>query len=286
MIDPGSQIVYIDGNFVPMNKASISPLDRGFMFADGVYEVIRSYCGSLFQQAAHIERLRRSLREIRIGQGAADGIEGIFPELLERNGLTGSEALIYIQVTRGAAPRTHQFPVPEGTPTVYAHAVPFTPPFEQRDKGIPVILVPDTRWSRCDIKSIALLPNILAKQMAEDSGAGEAVFIRNGMVTEGSSSTFCAVFSGTLVTHPESNIVLPGITKRIVFDLCARTGIPATERPFREDELSRASEMLLLSTSREVMPIVSVDGMEVGDGTPGQLTRKIQAAFSEIIRSV
>lgn len=279
-------IVYLNGSFVPQNKASVSPLDRGFMFADGVYEVIRSYRGSLFEQAAHTARLRRSLREIRIGQGASDGIEEKFPELLERNGLAESEALIYVQITRGAATRLHQFPVPETTPTVYAHAVPFDPPLEQRDSGIPVILVPDTRWSRCDIKSIALLPNILAKQMAEDTGAGEAIFIRNGMVTEGSSSTFCAVFSGTVVTHPESNIVLSGITKRVVFDLCSRTGIPVAERPFREDELPRAAEMMLLSTTREVMPVVSVDGMKVGDGTPGQLTRRIQAAFSEVIRLI
>ena len=122
--------------------------------------------------------------------------------------------------------------------------------------------------------------------MAEDTGAGEAIFIRNGMVTEGSSSTFCAVFSGTVVTHPESNIVLSGITKRVVFDLCSRTGIPVAERPFREDELPRAAEMMLLSTTREVMPVVSVDGMKVGDGTPGQLTRRIQAAFSEVIRLI
>ena len=156
--------------------------------------------------------------------------------------------------------------------------------FQQRDKGVPVILVPDTRWSRCDIKSIALLPNVLARQMAEEAGAAEAVFVRDGTITEGTASTFCAVFSGTLVTHPESNVVLPGITKKVVFDLCSRTGIPFAERPFREDELHRAAEMLLLSTTREVMPVVSVDGMKVGEGTPGQLTRKIQAAFSEIVR--
>ncbi|MCK4548591.1 MAG: D-amino-acid transaminase [Candidatus Krumholzibacteria bacterium] len=285
-MNSGNEIVFLNGSFLRREEAAVPALDRGFMFADGVYEVLRSYRGSLFEQAAHIERLRRSLREIRIGQGAADGIEEIIPGLLERNGLAESEALVYIQITRGAAPRTHQFPVPETTPTVYAHAVPFDPPFEQRDRGIPVILVPDTRWKRCDIKSIALLPNILARQMAEDAGAGESIFIRDGMVTEGSSSTFCAVFSGTVVTHPESNVVLSGITKRVVFDLCTRTGIPVAERPFREDELTRAAEMMLLSTTREVMPIISVDGMEVGDGTPGQLTRKIQAAFSEVIRSV
>ena len=281
----GNETVYLNGNFVRRDEALVSVLDRGFMFADGVYEVIRSYRGSLFELAAHMERLRRSLREIRMAGKASDGIEDVLPELLERNGLAGSEALVYVQITRGTAPRAHQFPVPETAPTVYAHVVPFDPPFEQRDKGIPVILVPDTRWNRCDIKSIALLPNILARQMAEDAGASEAIFIRNGNVTEGSASTFCAVFSGTVVTHPESNVVLPGITRKVVFDLCARTGIPVAERPFREDELSRAAEMMLLSTSREVMPVISVDGIEVGNGSPGQLTRKIQAAFSEIIRS-
>ncbi len=281
----GNETVYLNGNFVRRDEALVSVLDRGFMFADGVYEVIRSYRGSLFELAAHMERLRRSLREIRMTGKASDGIEDVLPELLERNGLAGSEALVYVQITRGTAPRAHQFPVPETAPTVYAHVVPFDPPFEQRDKGIPVILVPDTRWNRCDIKSIALLPNILARQMAEDAGASEAIFIRNGNVTEGSASTFCAVFSGTVVTHPDSNVVLPGITKKVVFDLCARTGIPVAERPFREDELSRAAEMMLLSTSREVMPVISVDGIEVGNGSPGQLTRKIQAAFSEIIRS-
>ncbi len=282
----GDTVVYLDGSFVPQGEAAVSPLDRGFMFADGVYEVIRSYRGSLFERAAHFERLKRSLREIRIDQDAAGGLEEILPELLERNGLAGSEALIYVQITRGAAPRTHQFPAAKTAPTVYALAIPFDPPLEQRDRGIPVILVPDTRWSRCDIKSISLLPNILARQMADDVGAGEAVFIRDGVVTEGSTSTLCAVFSGTVVTHPESNVVLPGITKRVVFDLCSRTGIPVAERSFREEELPRAAEMMLLSTSREIMPIVSVDGMKVGDGTPGALTRKLQAAFSEVIRSV
>jgi D-alanine transaminase len=278
--------VFLGGEFVPGHAAAVSPLDRGFIFADGVYEVIRSYRGRLFERAAHFDRLRRSLREIRIGTDAANGIEEIMPDLLERNGLSGSDALIYIQVTRGAAPRRHQFPVPDTVPTVYAHAVPFEPPVEQRSGGIPVILVPDTRWSRCDIKSIALLPNILARQMAEDAGAGEAVFVRDGIVTEGSSSTFCAVFSGTVVAHPESNVVLPGITRRVVFDLCSRNGIPVSERPFRAEELPRAAEMMVLSTIREVMPVVSIDGAAVGDGTPGQLTRRIQAAFSGIIRSL
>jgi D-alanine transaminase len=283
-MDPAVETVYLNGDYVRREEAAVPVLDRGFMFADGVYEVIRSYRGRLFEQAAHMERLRRSLREIRMAQSASAGLEKVFPQLLERNGLAGSEALVYVQITRGVAPRAHQFPVPEKPPTVYAHVAQFEPPFEQRDKGIPVILVPDTRWSRCDIKSIALLPNILARQMAEDTGAEEAIFIRDGIVTEGSASTFCAVFSGTVVTHPDSNVVLPGITKRVVFDLCRRTGIPAAERPIREDELSRAAEILVLSTSREVMPVISLDGMKVGDGRPGQLTRKIQAAFSEVIR--
>jgi D-alanine transaminase len=228
--------------------------------------------------------MRRSLREIRIPGSAAEGLEDVFAALLERNGLGSSEALVYAQITRGVAPRTHEFPAADTPPTVYAYAVPFDPPLEQRQNGTPIILVPDTRWSRCDIKSIALLPSILARQMAVESGAGEAVFIRDGNVIEGTSSTFCAVFSGTLVTHPESNVVLPGITKRYVFDLCARAGIPTAERPFRRDELEKASEMLLLSTTKEVMPVISVDGIRVGNGEPGRMTRRIQALFSASIR--
>ena len=281
----GSMDVYLDGSFVPQGEAAVSPLDRGFIFADGVYEVIRSYRGSLCELTAHIERLRRSRSEIRIDRTATNGLEKIFPELLERSGVAGSDALIYVQITRGAAPRAHQFPGEKTAPTIYAHAVPFDPPLEERDRGIPVILVPDTRWNRCDIKSIALLPNVLARQMADDAGAGEAVFVRDGVVTEGSASTFAAVFSGTIVMHPDSNVVLPGITKRVVMDICSRTGIPVAERSFREEELPRAAEMMLLSTTREIMPVVSVDGMEVGGGAPGPLTRKLQAAFSEIIRS-
>jgi len=267
-----------------LERASVSPLDRGFTFADGVYEVIRSYRGRLFEMAAHLDRLRRSLREIRMPGKAAEGMTDIICGLIERNGLQDVEALVYVQITRGAAPRAHPFPPSDTAPTVYAHAVPFDPPLEQRDGGIGVILVPDTRWSRCDIKSISLLPNILARQMAEDAGAGEAVFVRDGNVTEGSASTFCAVFSGTLVTHPESTVILPGITRRVVLELCRDNGIPVSERPVREDELVRASEMMLLSTTREVMPVISFDGVTVADGTPGQLTRRIQAALSGFIR--
>ena len=281
-MDFGNAIVYLDGRFVPAADAAVSPLDRGFLFADGAYEVIRSYCGHLFEFGSHLGRLRRSLREIRIDQAAAEGLERICPELLERCGLSEAESLVYIQVTRGTAPRSHRFP-PIGTaPTIYASANPFDPPKAERESGVAVLLVPDTRWSRCDIKSIALLPNILARQMAEDAGAAEAVFIRDGIVTEGASSTFCAVFSGTLVTHPESNVILPGITKSVVLGLCSRIGIPVSERPIREEELQRASEMMLLSTTREIMPVVSYDGIDVGNGSVGPLTRKLQAAFPEI----
>jgi D-alanine transaminase len=279
-------VVYLSGIFSEVQSASVSPLDRGFNFADGVYEVIRSYCGSLFELESHLDRLRRSLREVRIDVASADGLGDIFRELLERNGLEGVEALVYVQITRGAAPRQHQFPGSGTVPTVYAHAVPFDPLSIEREKGIPVILVPDSRWSRCDIKSTALLPNILARQMAEDNGASEAIFVRSGVITEGTSSTFCAVLSGAVVTHPESNFILPGITKRVVLDICARIGIPVSERPIREEEISRAAEMMVLSTTREVMPVVSVDGIDVGGGVPGQLTRKIQASFTEILRSL
>jgi D-alanine transaminase len=277
--------VYLSGRFTPATDAAVSPSDRGFLFADGVYEVIRSYGGRLFELGAHLERLGRSLREIRIDPQAADGLGGICAELLDRCGLKQAESLVYIQITRGSAPRRHPFP-PEGTkPTVYASAAPFDPPVSKMASGVSVLLVPDTRWSRCDIKSIALLPNVLARQMAEDYGAEEAVFLRDGIVTEGASSTFCVVLSGTLVTHPESNVILPGITRKVVLRLCYDLGIPSVERPIREDDLGKASELMLLSTTREIMPVVAVDGTTIGGGSPGRITRRLQDAFRRLTGS-
>lgn len=280
--DPGT--VYLDGRFLPASKALIRPDDRGFLFADGVYEVIRSYGGRLFEMAAHIERLRRSLREIRIDAAAAAGIEEVAGELLSRCGLAARDATVYLQITRGPAPRAHQFPSPAPAPTVYAAAAPLVPPPADQAPGIETILVPDTRWSRCDIKSISLLANVLARQMAADRGAQEALFVKDGLITEGASSTFCAVVSGCVVTHPLTERILPGITRRVVLRLCRKLGIPVAERPLPASDLERISEAFVLSTSREVAPIRAIDGCQVGHGAPGPLAGRLQEAFSLLTR--
>ncbi|MDD3642618.1 MAG: aminotransferase class IV [Candidatus Krumholzibacteria bacterium] len=277
--------VYLDGRYMRCAEARISPDDRGFLFADGVYEVVRVYGGRLFEIGAHLDRLRRSLREIRIPSAAADGIDGICSGLIERCGLSQADATVYVQITRGAAPRGHAFPADGTPPTVYVSAAAVDEPPDACALGIGAILVPDTRWARCDIKSTALLPNVLARQMAVDRGAREALFIRDGVITEGTASTFCAVSSGSLLTHPLGERILPGITRTVVLRLCRELGIPAVERPVTVDSLSSIEEAMILSTTREIMPVTQIDGAAVGHGLRGPVTRRLQEAFAALTES-
>jgi len=276
-------IVYLNGQFVAKDEARISPDDRGFLFADGVYEVIRSYEGRLFRTREHLERLLRSLREIGMEASLAGNVGVVAEDLIRRNKLEQGGALVYIQITRGAAPRKHAFP-DAGTPcTVYAAASPFAAPEQEQKDGVKIILVPDIRWARCDIKTVALVPNVLASQRAKDNGAREAVFVRDGVVTEGTHTNFCAVFDGTLWTHPKTNHILAGITRDAVLGLCGERGIPVLEAPVFQAHLRKAQELLLVGTTVEVTPVVEVDGWQVGDGKPGPITRKLQRAFSEMV---
>ncbi|MBN2123806.1 MAG: D-amino acid aminotransferase [Deltaproteobacteria bacterium] len=275
-------IVYFNGEFMPKEEAAISPDDRGFLFGDGAYEVIRTYEGKPFRGKDHLERLARSLRELRISCRELENLGGIAERLIRETNLETGEALVYIEVTRGAAPRKHAFPTGNIPPTVYVTASPFVPSGRDRDLGIGVILLPDIRWSRCDIKSIALLPNVLANQQAGERGAGEALFVREGVVTEGSHTNFCAVFDGELVTHPQTNHILPGITRKVVLELCSELEIPFREEPIFLDGLKRASELMIVGTTCEVTPVVQVEEWRVGDGSPGPVTRRLQQAFSRL----
>jgi D-alanine transaminase len=277
--------VYLNGEFVAGSRAAVSPDDRGFLFADGAYEVIRSYGGKPFEMDGHLQRLRRSLGELRIDTGPVSGLAGVCHDLLQRRGLTSVDGSIYIQVTRGAYPRAHPFPPAPTSPTVYMSASPCERPIEKQETGMDVILVPEMRWSRCDIKSTSLLPNVLAAQMAVDEGADEALFVRDGYIMEGASSTFCAIFSGSLVTHPESNRILSGITRRVVLDFCRDLGIPVVEKPVAEEKLEKANELIVLSTIKEIMPVITVSGMPVGKGVPGPITRRLQESFRALISS-
>jgi len=275
-------IVYFNGRFLPQEEVKISPDDRGFLFADGVYEVICAYGGRLFKAAEHFRRLKRGLRELRIEGVDVEGLGAVVARLIRVNGLGDSEAKVYIQVTRGVAPRAHAFPGGDTSPTVYVAVSPFQRRQDRCERGVKIILVPDIRWTRCDIKSLALLPNVLASQRAKEEGAVEAVFVRDGAVTEGSHTSICAVFDGRLFTYPKSHYILGGITREVVLELCRKLEIPVVERPVLESRLKDAEEIMLLGTTSGILPVIQVDGWRVGDGEPGPVTRRLQQAFLDL----
>ena len=273
-------IVFLNGDYVPAAEAKVSVDDRGYLFADGVYEVIRVYEGRPFRMDAHLDRLAHGLDDLEIELPTLDDIEDIVEKLLEDNELTG-DAKVYLQVTRGCAPRAHAFPK-SCTPAVYVAASKLTPhPDRFFDEGVAAITVTDTRWARCDIKSISLLPNVLANQRAHAAGAFEALFVRDGIVLEGSHSNLWAVFDETLVTYPACNYILSGITRDEVFDIAEAEGIAAGEGLIPEERLLDADELFLSGTTTEIMPIVSVDGVDVADGRVGKTTKRLQQLYRE-----
>jgi D-alanine transaminase len=269
-------IVYLNGEFLPSGEARISPDDRGFVFGDGVYEVTRAVRGQPFAAEAHWKRLETGLRELGIRTSLDSGrILEIYLRLLSENALEDGEATIYLQVTRGRAPRAHAFPPATIQPTVYAFASRFSPPIEQRRAGVNAITYPDIRWSRCDIKTVNLLPNVLAKQKAVEMGGWEAVLVRDGVLIEGSSSNLFGVIDGELRTYPRTNYILPGITRQVVLELAAELGIPAREAPIFVGEMGRLEELFLTGTATDVQGIVTLDGYRVGDGVVGPITKAL-----------
>jgi D-alanine transaminase len=277
-----NDLVYLNGRYVPRNEAVVSVEDRAFLFGDGVYEVTRSINGTLIEVARHLRRLERGLAGLSLPFTPAEATEllGISARLLADNGLTTGEALVYWQVTRGVAPRLHQFP-PAGTPpTVYASAAAFTPPHAMRGTGVAAITHPDIRWARCDLKTVNLLPNVLAKQAAVAAGAYEAVLIRDGVVTEGSSTNVFGVLDGVVRTTPRTNYILPGITRDVVLELAHREKLPVREEPITLDDLGRVSEVFLTGTTNDVMPVVTIDGRPVGDGRPGPIAGRLYAVLA------
>jgi D-alanine transaminase len=278
-----NEIVYLNGNLIPKNEASISPEDRGLNFADGIYEVIKYYGGKPFRYADHMERIQRSLHEIRIDFDGFDQLEAVFQTLLEQNGLTGQEAGVYLQISRGSHTRIHHFPE-NMSPTVYATAFPFASKWDQLENGVKVITTDDIRWLRCDIKSISLLPNVLAAEKAHEQNAVEAIFIRNGIVTEGSHSSFMGVKNGAIYTHPDSNLILPGITKIVIREICKANHIKVIEEGIPVSELISMDEMMIIGTGSEVTPVIQIDENPVGDGNPGTVTLFIQDKFFEQTR--
>lgn len=272
-------LVYLNGDFVPHSEARVSVDDRGFLFADGVYEVIRVYGGRTHRMADHMARMGRGLDALKIRYRDLDEVVEAAERLLDENGVDG-DGTIYVQISRGAAPRQHAFPGKDCQPTVYVAAQKYGGhPEDYWLDGVEAITVPDNRWARCDIKSIALLPNVLANQAAHAEGAFEALFVKDGVVLEGSHSNLWAVRRDQLITYPSSNYILPGITRAEVFELAADLGLEAVEGMLYWEDLFTVDELFLSGTTTEIMPVVRVDGRDILDGEPGPITRKLLDAF-------
>ncbi len=273
-------IVYLNGEYLRKEEARIPVEDRGFLLADGVYEVTPAYAGVPFLMERHLARLARGLAALRIDFDAGS-VAAVHEELLDRNGLRGEEmATVYLQVTRGVAPRVHHFPPEPVAPTVFASAKLFARPERTRwEAGYTAVTVPDRRWSRVDIKSIALVANVLAQQAAVDAGVDDVIQVRDGVALEGAHSNLFAVLGDTLVTAPANNYILHGITRGYLLELAAELAIPVAERPIGLEELAGAREVFFSGTSTEVRPVVAVDGRAVGDGVPGPVARRLYETF-------
>ncbi len=277
-------IAYFNGEFLPLDAVHLSPLDRGFLFADGVYEVVPAYNGQLFRLEPHVQRLRRSLEAIKLA--VEHDWAAIMTELVERNG--GGEQYVYLQVTRGApSGRDHGFPVEPVSPTVFAMAKPLKPPTETvLNQGLRAITVPDNRWSLCHIKSVALLANVLARQQAIAEGAEDAIMIRDGMLTETSAGNVYLIRDGALYTPPADWRILHGITRSVILELAQAAGLPCHEVELPAVRLSSADEIWLSSSTKDVLPITRVDGRPVGSGQPGPVWQQMWTLFQAHKREV
>ncbi|HZB38339.1 MAG TPA: D-amino-acid transaminase [Beijerinckiaceae bacterium] len=277
-----SSIVFVNGSFLPFEEASIPIMDRGFLFADGIYEVSAVLNSRLVDNDAHLARLDRSLDQIRIANPyTAQEWTRLEEELVRRNGLV--EGVVYMEVTRGAAERDFAFPKDAKPTVVMFTQVKNITRAPAAETGVAVVTVEDLRWKRRDIKSVALLAQVLAKQAAAEAGVFEAWMVEDGHVTEGSSSTaFIITRDGRIVTRPLSNAILPGITRQSVMRLAQEHGLKVEERLFTIEEAHAAAEAFLTSASSFVMPVVEIDGKPVGNGRPGALTRRLRQLYLEM----
>lgn len=275
---PTEAIVFLNGEFLPATQAKISVLDRGFIFGDGVYEVIPVYGGHLFRLNQHLKRLDDSLVAIRIAPPLShDRWRSILTELVQQNG--GGDQSVYLQITRGVALRDHAFP--KGVePTVFAMANPLKPvPSDILTHGVTAITLTDSRWQHCNVKAITLLANVLARQQALDTGAAEAILLRDGFANEGAASNLFIVKERALYTPPKSAQLLPGITRDLILELAAANQIPFHEAPISESVLRDADEIWLTSSTKEILPVTQLDGKKVGTGQPGPLWSRMLALY-------
>ena len=285
----GNPTVFLNDQWQPLSEAKVSVLDRGFIFGDGIYEVVPAYSKRPFRIESHLNRLMRSLTAIRIRSPYdKEQWAALFHEVVTRN--AGDDQFVYIQVTRGVAKRDHAFPNPEVTPTVFAMSTAFHQPSQKiRDEGVAVVTLPDERWLHCDIKSTALLGNVLARQSAADRGVMEGVMFRDGFLTEGSSSNVWMVKDGVLCAPIKNHLVLEGIRYGLFEELAAKLGIPLQIRRIRQAEVAGADELMISSATKEVLPVVKMDSRLVGHashaGKPGPIYKKLRQAYDEAINA-
>lgn len=280
-MDP-QNLCYLNGEFVPLAEARISPLDRGFIFGDGVYEVVPIYHRKPFRLPQHLARLERSLGEVRI---ANPFDRAGWLALITRIAAAcpADDQYVYLQVTRGVAKRDFAFPAGT-TPTVFVMTSPFQRPgTRQRDEGLHAVTREDERWARCDIKSVSLLAAVLARQFAVEHDADEVVQFREGWLTEGSASNIWVVKNGALAAPPRDHRILEGIRYGFMEELCAANSIPFAARRIARDEVMAADELLLTAATREVLPLTRLDGSAVGNGRPGPIYRRLRAAYDAAI---
>jgi len=271
-------IVYLNGEFVPVGEAKVSVLDRGFIYGDGVYEVIPVYHRAPFRMPHHLKRLQQSLNGIRLANPMDDeGWDALVRDLIARQPF--DDQSVYLQVTRGAAKRDHTFP--KGVaPTVFMMSNPLVlPTRDQVEFGVPVVSADDNRWLRCDLKTTSLLGNVLMRQRAADVGAVECVMFRDGHLTEASASNVLIVRGGTIVAPPKDNQILPGITYDATHEFAREAGMPMEVRPVSRDEALSADEMWLSSSTKEVLAVSTLDGKPIGGGGPGPMFRRMYQAF-------
>jgi D-alanine transaminase len=275
--------VYLNGRFLPLKEAHVSVLDRGFIFGDGIYEVVPVYNKRPFRMSEHLDRLERSLAKVRIdAQQNRAYWDQLVCDLIARS--AHPYCLVYLQVTRGVARRDHGFPKPPPPATVFGMTSAFQPPDQAlRERGLRVIGIEDERWLHCEIKSISLLGNVLAKQQAVDACVDDAIQFRDGYLTEASAANVWAVIDGELVGPPRNNLILEGIRYALMHELAVQQKIAVRIRPVVRAEVYAASELLLTSAGKEVLPVVELDGQPVGTGTPGPIYHKLRAAYDQCI---
>ncbi|MFZ5523015.1 MAG: D-amino acid aminotransferase [Pseudomonadota bacterium] len=279
--------IFLNGQYMPIEEAKISVLDRGFIFGDGVYEVIPVYSRKVFRLESHLRRLQHSLDGIKLANPHSEAEwTAIINELVKRN--AGQDQYLYLHITRGVAKRDHAFPNPPVKPTVFMMSNPLlTPPAELLLSGVGAVSAADNRWLRCDIKAIALLPNVLLRQLAVDAGCAETILIRdNSFMTEGAASNIFVVKNGKLLAPPKDNLMLPGITYDVVLEIAAANNIPHEVRRIAAAEVFGADELLLTSSTKEVLAITTLDGKPVGTGKPGAMFARMYKLYQDFKRDV